>query len=72
MQLTVYDEEQQKNRQPDEDVCDKQHTVHLDELFVIRQHKINGQPNQGVCDIRHAVHADELFVLRPKNINGSI
>ena len=41
-----------------------QHTVHSDELFVIRQHKRNGQPDQGVCDIRHAVHSDELFALR--------
>ena len=26
--------------------CDTQHTVHSDELFVIRQHKRNGQPDQ--------------------------
>ena len=60
-----------RNGQPDEGVCDVQHTVHSDELFVIRQHKRNGQPDQGVCDIRHAAHADELFVLRKENI-GSI
>ena len=53
-----------RNGQPDEGVCDVQHTVHSDELFVIRQHKRNGQPDQGVCDIRHAVHSDELFALR--------
>ena len=29
------------NGQPDEGVCDIQHTVHSDELFVIRQHKRN-------------------------------
>ena len=52
MQLTVCDEEQQKTGQPDEGVCDIQHTVHSDELFVIRKHKRNGQPDQGVCDIR--------------------
>ena len=51
-------------------VCDKQHMVHWDELFVIRQHKRNGQPDQGVCDIRHAVHSDELFALRQENRNG--
>ena len=71
VQLTVFDEEEQKNGQPDEGVCDVQHTVHSDELFVIRQHKRNGQPDQGVCDIRHAVHSDELFALRHENRNGS-
>ena len=35
-----------KKGQPDEGVCDVQHTVHLDELFVIRQHKRHGQPDQ--------------------------
>ena len=70
VQLTVCDEE--RNGQPDEGVCDIQHTVHSDELFVIRPHKRNGQPDQGVCDIRHAVHSDELFVLRQENRNGSI
>ena len=40
-----------RNGQPDGGVCDVQHTVHSDELFVIRQHKRNGQPDQGVCDI---------------------
>ena len=33
-------------------VCDIDHTVNSDEMFVIRQHKRNGQPDQGVCDIR--------------------
>ena len=28
-----------RNGQPDEGVCDIQHTVHSDELFVIKQHK---------------------------------
>ena len=64
-QLTVCDDE-------DEGVCDVQHTVHSDELFVIRQHKRNVQPDQGVCDIWHAVHSDELFALRQENRNGSI
>ena len=59
-----------RNGQPDGGVCDVQHTLHSDELFVIRQHKRNGQPDQGVCDIRHAVHSDELFALRQENING--
>ena len=53
-------------------MCDVQHTVHSDELFVIRQHKRNGQPDQGVRDVRHADHPDELFALRQENINGSI
>ena len=48
-----------------------QHTVHSDELFVIRQHKRNGQPDQCVCDIRHAVHSDELFALTHENRTGS-
>lgn len=72
LQLTVCDEEEQKNGLADEGVCDIQHTVHSDELFVIRPHKRNGQPNQGVCDIRHAVDWDELFALRQENRNGSI
>src|SRR5215216_3071506 len=46
-----------RNGQPDEGVCNIQHTVHSDEMFVIRQHKRNGQPDQGLCDIRHAVHS---------------
>ena len=50
VQLTVWDEEEQKNRQPDEGVGDIEHMVHSDELFVIRHHKRNGQPDQGVCD----------------------
>ena len=55
------------NGQPDGGVCDIHHTLHSDELFVIRQHKRNGQPDQGVCGIWHAVHSDELFVLRQEN-----
>ena len=35
-----------RNGQPDEGVCDVHHMVHLDELFVIRQHNGNGQPDQ--------------------------
>ena len=53
-----------RNGQPDEGVCDVQHTVHSDELFVIRQHKGNGQPDEGVCNIQHTVHSNELFVIR--------
>ena len=60
-----------RNGQPDEGVCDIQHTVHSDELIVIRQHKINGQPDQGVWDIRHAVHSDELFALTQEYRNVS-
>ena len=70
VQLTACDEEQQKNGQPDEGVCGIQHTVHSDELFVIRQHKRNGQPDQGVCDVQHTVHSDELFVIRQHKRNG--
>ena len=61
-----------RNGQPDEGVCDLQHTVHSDEVFVIRQHKRNGQPDQGVCDLQHTVHSNELFVIRQENRNGSI
>ena len=57
--------------QPDEGVCDTQHTVHSDELFVIRQHKRNDRPDQGVWDIRHVVHSDELFALTQEYRNGS-
>ena len=71
LELTLCDEHNSRNGQPDEGVCDIQHTLHSDELFVIRQHKRNGQPNKGVCDIRHAVHSDELFALRHENRNGS-
>ena len=53
-----------RNGQPDEGVCDTQHAVHPDELFVIRHHKRNRQPDEGVCDIKHTVHSDELFVIR--------
>ena len=66
VQLTVWDEEEQRNGQPDEGVCDIHHMVHSDELFVIRQHKRNGQPDQGVCDIWHAVHSDELFCVQTR------
>src|SRR3989337_4580287 len=59
-----------RNGQPDEGVCDTQHTVHSDELFVIRQHKRNRQPDEGVCDIQHTVHSDELFVIRQHKRNG--
>ena len=58
--------------QRNEGVCDILHTVHSDELFVIRQHKINGQTDQGVCDVHHTVHSDELFVIRQENKNGSL
>ena len=44
--INRFDEEEQKNGQPDGGVCDIQHTVHSDELFVIRQHNGNGQPDQ--------------------------
>ena len=60
-----------RNGLPNEGVCDVDHTVHSDELFVIRQHKRTGQPHEGVCDIRHAVHSDELLALTHENINGS-
>ena len=59
-----------RNGQPDEGVCDTQHTVHSDELFMIRQHKRNGQPDEGVCDIQHTVHLDEMFVIRQHKRNG--
>ena len=51
-------------------VFDVQHTVHSDELFVIRQHKRNGQLDQGVWDVQHTVHSDELFVIRQHKRNG--
>ena len=69
---TVCDEHNSRNGHADENVCDIQHIVHSDELFVIRKHKRNGQPDQGVCDIHHAVHSDELSALRQENRNGSI
>ena len=40
-----------RNGKPDEGLCDTPHTVHSDELFVIRQHKRNGQPDQGVSQL---------------------
>ena len=52
-------------------VCDARHTVHLNELFVMRRHKRNGQLDEGVCDIQHTVHWDELCVIRQHNGNGS-
>ena len=48
-------------------MCDIGHTVHSDELFVIRQHKRNGEPDEGVCDIQYTVHSDELFAMRKYN-----
>ena len=59
-----------RNGQPDDGVCDTQHIVHSDELFVIRQHKRNGKPDEGVCDVHHTVHSDELFVIRQHKRNG--
>ena len=53
-----------RNGMLDAGVCDVEHTVHLDELFVMRRNNMSGQPDEGVCDIQHAVHLDELFVLR--------
>ena len=51
-------------------MCDIEHTVHSDELFVIRQHKRNGQPDEGVRDVQHTVHSDELIVIRQHKRNG--
>ena len=59
-----------RNGQLDEGVCDTLHTIHSDELFVIRQHKRNGQPDGDVCDTQHTVHSDELFVIRQHKRNG--
>ena len=70
VQLTVFDEEEKRNGQPYEVVCDVRHTVHSDELFVIRQHKRNGQPDHGVSNVQHTVHSDELFVIRQHKRNG--
>ena len=53
-------------------MCDIQHTVHLDELFVIRQHNRNGQLDQGACDIWRTIHSDELFSIRQHNRNGQL
>ena len=53
-------------------MCDARHTVHLNELFVIRRNKRNGQPDQDVCNKRQTVHSDELFALSQENRNGSI
>ena len=52
-----------RNGLPDAGVCDVEHTVHLDELFVMRRDNRNGQRDEGVCDIWHTVHSDELFAL---------
>ena len=45
----------QKNRngQPNEGVCDIQHTVHLDELFAIDEFIVDGLPSavRVCCDI---------------------
>ena len=51
-------------------VCDIRHTVHSDELFMIRERNRNRHPDQGVCDIRHIVHLDELFSIRQHNRNS--
>ena len=51
-------------------MCDIEHTVHSDELFVIRQHKRNGQPDEGVRDVQHTVRSLELFAIREYNRNG--
>ena len=40
-----------RNGQPDESVCDVQHTVHSDELFVIRQHEKETVSQIKVCAI---------------------
>ena len=37
---------------PDQGVCDIGHTVHLDELFALRQENRNGSIYQDVCDTR--------------------
>ena len=58
-----------RNGQPDGHVCNIQHTVHSDELFVIRWNKRNGQPDQGVCDRGQTFHSDELFALSQDNRN---
>ena len=39
-----------RNRQPDEGVSDIQHTVHSDELFVMRRNNINRKLDKGMCD----------------------
>ena len=39
-----------RNGQPDEGVCDIQHTIHSDELFVRRMNNRNGQLGKVVCD----------------------
>ena len=51
-----------RNGLPDACMCDE-HTVHSDELFVMRRNNRNGQLDEGVCDIQHTVHSDELFVI---------
>ena len=51
-------------------VCDAWHTVHSNELFVMRANNRNGQPDEGVCDIRHTIHSDELFVIRKHKRDG--
>ena len=50
---------------------DIQHTVHSDELFLIRQRNINGQTDQGVCNGGNTVHSDKLFVLSQEDRNIS-
>ena len=61
-----------RNGQPDEGVCDVQHTVHSRMNYLLLGNtKETVSKIQGVCDIRHAVHSDELFVLIQENRNGS-
>ena len=40
--INRFDEEEQKNGQPDGGVCDIQHTVHSDEMFALRHENRNG------------------------------
>ena len=49
-----------RNGQPDEGVCDIQHTAHWDELHVIRQHNGNGSTEQDVCDTRQTGLKSEM------------
>ena len=65
----VCDEHNSEKGQTDEGVCDIQHIVHSDKLFVIRKHNRNGDPDQSVCDIRHTVYSDEFFSIRQHNRN---
>ena len=71
VQLTICDVVEKRNGLPDEGVCDVQHTVHSDELFVMRRDNRNGQLDEGVCNGGHTVHSDKLFVLSQENRNVS-